>query len=205
MTSIKFITAFLLIGFSSCSQNSVNHKVDPAAVELNNKAMKLVQFTDNPDSLRKAISLLDRATSIDSNYFLGHYNKLTFYNQLREFDKAIATINKLIQLKPSAHDLYLTGGLLCEKIGDTISSQKYFQKSLTICNSVLDTMSSKNQDYEMLVSNKAVNLVMLGDTAKANEILEKLYNSQSDEERKKMTSSLMHKTKQELLERLMNN
>jgi tetratricopeptide (TPR) repeat protein len=200
MTTLKFITAFLLTGLCSCGQNSAKHKTDPAAVELNNKAMTLVQFIDNPDSSTKAISLLDKATLIDSDYFLGYYNKLMFYNQLKQFDKAIVTVNKLIQLRPSAHDLYLTGGLLHEKISDTVSSRNYFEKSLAICNKVLDTMSNKNRDYAMLVSNKAVNLVMLGDTVKANETLRQLYNSQSNEELKKVILSLMNKNKKELLD-----
>ncbi len=76
---------------------------------------------------------------------------------LKQFDKAVETMNECIRIKPSAHDLYLTGGILYEKIGDTISSKKYFQKSLTILNPVLDTMNSHHSDYEMLVSNKAFN------------------------------------------------
>ena len=199
MTTLKFITIFVLIALYSCGQKPTKYKVDPAAVDLNNKAMTLVRFIDNVDSSKKAISLLDNATSIDSNYFLGYYNKLMFFNQLKQFDKAVLTINKLIQLRPSAHDLYLTGGILYERIGDTISSKKYFEKSLTICNTVLDTMNKTNRDYEMLVGNEAVNLIMLGDEIKANELLKKLYDSQTDEALKKMTLSMMNKSKKELL------
>lgn len=200
MMTLKIITTFLLIALYSCGQKPVKHKVDPAAVELNNKAMTLVAFIDNVDSSKKAISLLDKATIIDSNYFLGYYNKLMFLNQLKEFDKAILTVNKLIQLRPTAHDLYMTGGMLYERIGDTISSKAYFEESLTICNNVLDTMSNKNRDYEMLVSNKAVDLIMLGDQIKANELLKTLYDSQTDDEIKKLTLSLMNKNKKELIE-----
>lgn len=162
--------------------------------------MELVAFMNDPDSSQKAISLLDKATAIDTNYFLGHYNKLMFFNQLKEYDKAILTINKLIQLRPSAHDLYLAGGILYERIGDTLSSKAYFTKSLTICANVLDTISFTNRDYEMLVGNKAINLIMLGDKENANEILKKLYDRQSDEELKKMTLSMMNKSKKQLLE-----
>lgn len=200
MTTLKFLTTFLLIGLCSCGQKSAKHKVDHAAVELNNKAMTFVPFIDNADSAKKAISLLDKATTIDSNYFLGHFNKLMFFNQLKQFDKAVLTVNKLIKLRPAAHDLYLTGGILYEQLGDPISSKSYFEKSLAICNSVLDTMSTKNRDYKMLVGNKAVNLIMLGEQAKANELLKQLYDSQTNEEQKKWTASLMNKNKKELLE-----
>jgi tetratricopeptide (TPR) repeat protein len=200
MKTLRFLTVFLLLGIWSCGQSAGKHKVDPAAVQLNNQAMTLVAFIYNSDSSRKAISLLDKATAIDSNYFLGHYNKLMFFNQLKQFDKAVFTVNKLIQLQPTAHDLYLTGGVLYEQLGDTISSKSYFKKSLSICNSVLDTMNTKNRDYEMLVGNKAVNLIMLRDQAKANELLKKLYESQTSEEQKKWTASLMNKNKKQILE-----
>jgi len=199
MTTLKFITIFVLIALYSCGQKPAKYKVNPAAVDLNNRAMTLVRFIDNADSSQKAISLLDNATSIDSNYFLGHYNKLMFFNQLKEFDKAVLTINKLIQLRPFAHDLYLTGGILYERIGDTISSKKYFEKSLTICNTVLDTMNKTNRDYEMLVGNKAVNLIMLGDEIKANELLKQLHDSQTDEDLRKKTLTMMKKSKKQLL------
>jgi tetratricopeptide (TPR) repeat protein len=200
MTTLKFITTFLLITLYSCGQKSAKYKVDSVAVELNNKAMTLVTFIDNADSSKKAISLLDKATTIDSNYFLGHCNKLMFFNQLKQFDKAVLTVNKLIRLRPFAHDLYLTGGILYERIGDTVSSKTYFTKSLTICSTVLDTMSVTNSDYEMLMGNKATNLIMLDNQQKANEILRKLYDKQTDEELKKNTLLMMNKSKKQLLE-----
>lgn len=91
---------------------------------------------------------------MDSDYFLGYYNKLMFLSQLNDYDKAVSTVNKLIELRPNANDLYLTGGLLYEKKGDTARALQYFQKSLAICNSVLDTMSQTNRDYEMLSNNR---------------------------------------------------
>ena len=122
-----------------------------------------------------------------------------FLYSLKQYDKAALTINNCIRLKPFAHDLFLTGGILYEKIGDTISSRKYFQKSLTLCNKALDTMNLSNSDYEMFVSNKAVNLIMLDKQAQAKEILKRLYERQTDQELKKMTLELMNKTKKELV------
>ncbi len=200
MTTLKLLTSFLFVGLCSCGQKPVTPKVDTAAVELNNKAMTLVPFIDNEDSIRKAITLLDNATSIDSSYFLGHFNKLMFYNQLKQFDKAVVTVNRLIRLRPDAHDLYLTGGILYERVGDTTASTNYFKKSLVICNKVLDTMNASNRNYQMLVENKAINLIMLGDTLAANQILIKLYESQTNEEQKKNTQSIMHKRKKELIQ-----
>ena len=122
-----------------------------------------------------------------------------FLYSLKQFDKAVETMNECIRIKPSAHDLYLTGGILYEKVGDTISSKKYFQKSLTILNSVLDTMKARNLDYEVLVSNKAVNLIMLDDNKSGNELLKVIADRQQEPELKEMTLSYMNKSKKELV------
>ncbi|OSZ79897.1 hypothetical protein CAP36_01115 [Chitinophagaceae bacterium IBVUCB2] len=209
MNTLKFITVFLLVASYSCGQQSKKHKPDPEAVQLNNQAMMLVPYIENADSSKKAITLLDQATTIDSNYFLGYSNKLMFYYQLQEFDKLILTNNKLIQLRPSAHDLYLSGGVFYHQIGDSISANRYFNKSLTICNAVLDTMNSKNRDFVMFTTNQAINLIMLNDSAKANKILKVLYENQPDDPQfdnveKKYIHSLMNKNKKELLD-MVNN
>ena len=209
MTTLQFITTFLLLTLYSCGQTPAKYKPDPEAVKLNNQAMSLVAFIDNVDSSKKAISLLDKATSIDSNYFLGYSNKLMFFFQLKQFDKLILTNNKLIQLRTSAHDLYLTGGMFYEQIGNTVSATRYFNKSLTICNAVLDTMNNMNRDFVMLTTNQAINLIMLNDSTNANNILKILYDNQPDDPKfdnveKKYIQSLMNKNKKELVDILYN-
>lgn len=199
MTFQKSIIAVLFIVLYSCGEKAGKNKVDSEAVDLNNRAMALLPSIHNPDSSKKAIALLDKATSVDSNYFLGHYNKLMFYAQLKEFNNAILTINQLIRLRPSAHDLYLTGGVLYEQSGDSISARRFYEKSLAICTITLDSMNKKNTAYEMLLGNKAINYIMLGDTTKANEILGTLLANQTDGEMKRITLSMMNKNRDELL------
>jgi tetratricopeptide (TPR) repeat protein len=143
---------------------------------------------------------LDSATQLDSNYFLGYYNKLIFLNQLKQYDKEIITINRLIRLRPNANDLYLTGGITYEKMGDDISSQDYFKKSLSICDKVLDTMNIHDRDYNMLAENKAVNLIMLVQRANGNFVLKQVYQSETDSLEKKWIHSLMNKSKSEIIE-----
>jgi tetratricopeptide (TPR) repeat protein len=128
-----------------------------------------------------------------------------FLYPLKQFDKAVSSINNCIRLRPKAHDLHLIGGILYEKMGDTISSYKYFQKSLAILSSVLDTMNIQNLSYEMLESNKAINLIMLGDYKTGNDLLKSIYNRQKEPELKAMTLSFMNKSKKELLEIMTSN
>jgi tetratricopeptide (TPR) repeat protein len=198
MTIPKFI--FLFVGLYSCGQKTTKHKVDKVCVELNNSAMAMVQYLKNTDSSQKAIRLLDSATTLDTNYYLGYFNKLMFLNSLRQHKKAILTTQNLIRLRPDAHDLYIIGGIFCEKINDTISSKNYFQKSLAICNTVLDIMNLKNSNYEMIMINKAVNLIMLNRNSEANILLKKLTGNQSDGEMKKITLSMMNLSKSQLIQ-----
>ena len=208
MKPLKLLFIFLIMGLYSCEQKSAKHKPDLEVIKLNNKIVPLVPFINNIDSSKKALEFLDSATSIDTNYFLGYYNKLMFLYALKEYNKAILAINNCIRIKPNAHNLYLTGGILYEKIGDTISSKSYFEKSLKICNSVLDTMKENNTNYIFLSTNKAVNLIMLGNTITANKTLKQVHDALSNEgefadAEKKYVLSFMNKNKIDLIEKIL--
>jgi len=205
---IKIKITLIIVSFSllacACGQKSDKLKINPTAVRLNNLAIDLSLYMDNNDSAGKAIKFLDSATSIDSNYFLGYYNKLMFLNQLKQYDKAIVTVNNLIRLKPNANDIYWNGGIIYEKIGDTVSSRFYFQKSLTICTKVLDTMNVNNKDYYMLVTNKAIDLIMLGHQTNGNLLLKEVFENQTDSFQKEMIHSFMNRSKSEIIEMVSN-
>jgi tetratricopeptide (TPR) repeat protein len=200
MTTQKIILVFLLIVLYSCGQNSAEYKVNKNAVNLNKNAMELVKYISNTDSAQKAINLLDSATGIDSNYYLGYFNKLMFLNNLKQYDKAISATKSLIKLRPNAHDLYILNGVFFEKVNDSISSKGCFEKSLAICNSVLGTMNLSNLDYEMIVINKAVNLIMLSKNAEANGLLNKFSKTQQEGKMKNITLSMINLSKKQLIE-----
>ena len=174
MNILKLICFFLLFGFYSCGQSTKKNKINSKAIKLFTEASKLMVFVKDIDSSKKALSLLDSSTIIEPDYYLGHFNKLVFLNRLKQFDKAVVTAGNLIRLRPNAHDLYIVRGVFSEKIGDTISSSKDFLNSLKICNSVLDTMNLRNPDYEMIMINKGVNLILLERNSEANILLKKI-------------------------------
>jgi len=202
MTTLKFITAFLLIALYSCGQNTAKRKVDPKVTALSNKIIPLVSHLDNSDSCKQALLYLDSATTIDNNFFNCYYNKLMFLCSLKQFDKAVQTLNECLRIAPRAGNLYFTGGVLYEKIGDTISSKKYFQKSMTIINSVLDTMKARNLDYEVLLNDKALNLIMLDDYKGGNDMLKAFADRQQERDLKEMALSYMNKSKKEIVDML---
>ena len=201
MKSLPFIVLCLSGFLFSCGQSHQKHKPNPAAVRLNDQAIGLEAF-NNMDSLRKALALLDSATSLDSNYFLGYYNKLSVLNQLKDYDRAIQTANHLIRLRPMANDLYSACAILYEKTGDTTAAKTYFTKSLSICNAVLDTMSRKNPSYDMLLLNKSVSMIMLGDSATGNQLLTQLNERHQADGWKELIAPFMGKSRKEIIEEL---
>ena len=134
-TTLKISIAICLL--CACKSNIKKHPPPPVSLKYYSQALGLMKFVKEKDSCRKAIQLLDKATSSDSNFFNAHYNKLLFLNELKDYKKCIAVINSLNRIKPNANDIYLLGGVFLDKIGDTTLANNYFSKSLEICSSVL--------------------------------------------------------------------
>ncbi len=199
MKTYTLVFILMLLALYSFGQKPTKHIVDPKAIKLNNEATKLLGYNNN-DSTLKGVYLLDKATEIDSNYYLAYSNKLTCLTQLRQYDKAIATAKRLIRFKPLAPDIYMMCGEIYDKINDTISSNIYFNKALALSNAYLDTMKVENINYDMFIMNKAVTLIMLNQQVEGNKLLKQLYNRQKYETFKEHIKSFMNKNKKELLE-----
>ncbi|HEX3768393.1 MAG TPA: hypothetical protein VHT72_08445 [Puia sp.] len=196
----KFLFAFLLISECSCGQQIKKPEVNHAAIALNDSAMDLIMCCGADENYRKAATLLDSATTIDSNYFLGYANKLICLGRLKEFKKAIVSVKNMMRIRPVAPDLYATCGFLYESTGDSASAGENFKKALILDEGLLDTMSIKNRDYDMLCYNKAVAVIMTGDQAKGNKLLKALYDRQTDNDYREMIGSMMNKSKRELVD-----
>jgi tetratricopeptide (TPR) repeat protein len=201
LKNIIIITAtmYLVVNFS-CRQSSKT-KINPEAVKLCTEATRLSIFAKYPDSSKKALILLDKATEIDSNYYLGYFNKFLFLSNLKQFEKSVLAATNLIRLEPNAHDIYIIRGIFYEKIGDSISSTKDFTKSLNICNKVLDTMKTNNQDYELIMMNRGVNLILLNKNDEADIFLKRINDLQKEGELKNITQSMIGMNKFQLIDK----
>lgn len=172
------------------------------AIRLNDSAMKvIVQRKDYSE----AISLLNQATQIDSDYYLGFANKLYFQLEEKQFDSALKTAKNLSRIKPGAPDYYVIIGVLNDLTGDSVSANKFYSEASTRYNAILDTMSSSNKEFDILSMNKAINLVLIGQQQRGNEILIKLYKKQNDSNYKELIASFMNKSKKKIMELYTNN
>ena len=79
---MRFLILFLLFGLHSFGQTGVSIDVltNSKAKQLNIQAIKIFKDSGN---LNLAISLLDSATNIDSNYYQAYLNKFNFQNSYK--------------------------------------------------------------------------------------------------------------------------
>jgi tetratricopeptide (TPR) repeat protein len=202
MTTPKLTIYLFLFTLVACGQKNSETKkdiVDPKAKQFNDSAVALIRSMKDEDS-QKAILLLDEAIKIDSTYFTAYWNKLSLQSQLKQYDRAIETGKQILKLNKISPYYYFIIATFYYRIGDTISANNYFKKTLAVCDIVLDTMSLKNRaTYEVVIMNKGVSLIFLGQQEEGNKILKQFYDSQTDTTYRMWTAAFMNKTKEEIL------
>src|SRR5204863_9405110 len=153
MITRKLSMCFLLLTLVACvEKNSTTKKyiVNPKAKQLNDSAIAMTRYMKDEDS-KKAILLLDQAIKIDSNYFTAYWNKLAIQSDIKQYDKAIETGKQILKLNKSPY-YYLLIATFYYRLGDTTSANNYFKKTSALCDTVLDTMSTKNKTtYEVVI------------------------------------------------------
>ena len=190
---------FLLITLSACGQRPETHKhlIDPKAGKLNDSALSIMEHSQD---YNKAIALLNQAIDIDSNFYLAYWNKTNFQLELNQFDSALATAKNLDRIKPESPEYFFFTGIIYYKMGDTIFSQKYFQELENCYEKILDTMNTSNKQYRNMLMTKALNLKIIGQQQKGNEILKTLRDSEKSDFQKEMIDSMMNESKERILD-----
>jgi len=203
LRQIKFIFTFIIL--SSCGQVSTDKKttIDAEARALNDSAVAL-HMTFDKENTMKAINLLDKATEIDSDYFLAHWNKYVFLNELNMNGKAFETLKTLELLRPENPELIMASGAFYENNGDSLTAIEKYRKANDIYERILDTMDNNGIQYSMQQSNHAINLILLRQEVKGRKILQDLYNNETDGAIKEMIQSYLTLSRQDFLDGKMN-
>jgi len=159
--------------YFSCAQPK--HQINPEAKKLNDSAMYMVVHT-MPDTVtyKKAITLINRAIKLDSNYFRAYINKFSFQTQVTQYDSALVTGKRIIKLRPDAYPIWQMMGSIYEEKGDTVTAKDYYNKALTACDKMLDTMRSGNMAYKITQTDKARYLILLRKEKEGRDILKSL-------------------------------
>lgn len=179
MQLFKFLTlSVILLLLISCSEQKKHESqgpYDPKAIELNNRAVKLINLYKN-DS---ALLLLDQAIDIDQSYYMPHSNKVTIYVSQADYKKAHRESELAIEKRPDLAEGWMMSGLLNEKLGDTIKAQQYYQKSIDLFEARISDPKKKDQ----IVANKlsrALSLILVGKEEEGKEELNKLKQENPD-------------------------
>src|ERR1041385_6989411 len=107
MKKIIFLLIPATIFFAACSNsNEEKHKpqFSSEAVKWNDSALSKYFYDNDSLTLVKKIALLDKATSIDSNFYVAYMNKLAFQNEAKQYKQALNTVMRIIRLSPQTPD-----------------------------------------------------------------------------------------------------
>lgn len=101
----------------------------PAAIEKNNQAVKLMF---HPDSLEKAILLLDEAIAIDRSYVLAYTHKSQCLDRLGRVPEALQTCLSAEEYALENPYYYTLKGIYLEKNGKVEDAHNAYQKSFML-------------------------------------------------------------------------
>lgn len=173
-----FTLSGFLILLISCSQQKKHENkgsYDPKAIELNNRAVKLMNQYKN-DS---AMFYLDEAIDLDETYYMPHSNKATIYISQANYKKALQESELAISKRPDLAEGWTMAGLLNEKLGDTIKAKQDYQKSIDLFEARINDPKKKDHIVANKLS-KALSLILVGNEKEGKEELNKLKQENPD-------------------------
>lgn len=169
---MKRVIYFLFILTSTVfGQNPYDTVFKPEVKNLLDSALPLVRSGD----LEKCLLIYERIVSIDSTNLLIYGNKEFFERKLKRYDKALITAKRMMHLMPNDTRYTLLTGLLYDRIGDSLNGRKYFEKTINLCDKILDTLKTDDDNNsKYLKLQKALALIFSGNEIGGNKLLMKL-------------------------------
>lgn len=128
---VSLLLTLMLCGIQCKSRSKDRYQPKPAAIALNNEAvMTTARDYKNPDSLRKAITLLDSAIVLDADYALAYGHKAEYLTRLGETSRALETLNTYLRRNPTDPYILMPTGMLYDKVGKKDSAMSCYQRAL---------------------------------------------------------------------------
>jgi tetratricopeptide (TPR) repeat protein len=139
----KYALFFIILIIASCndhekksdqSESNISNSPDSLAIELNNKAVKLMgDAAHTYDSLSgilydSAIVYLEQAIAIDSLYLLAYTNKAQALRRKGFLEESLQVLEQAENIKPDFAEVISAQGFLLEKMGKIeLANLKYDQ------------------------------------------------------------------------------
>ncbi len=200
--TLKYVVLFLICvsGFAPGNAQTKKHVTNPKAKQLNDQALKLYTTAgDKPDSLARINRMFDEAIKIDSYYYEGWSNKLSFQCHFDHFAEGLKTVKKMMRLFPKADEVDMFYGVLEYKTGHKAEAAAVFNKLLKKYNSLLEN-NKDNKNTKGLLFNKGVMLVLADKDAQGKALLRKIYEEEKDPMVKSNIAFYANSTKEQIID-----
>jgi len=185
----------LIATYSSCQEKKAVYNTE--AIQFNDKAVEFIK-TQNFDS---ALIYLNKATEIDTTYYVAYGNKCSVYCSLKDFRKALAETQKEITVKPDLAEAWTFAGMLNDKLGDTLNAIKCYKKSIEIFD---DRISNPDKEKYLVANklNRAISLILMGQEETGQNELKKLKDANPND---KSLDDFLNLSKKEYLNQIFND
>ena len=126
---------FMFLTLTSCNAQSnkklcCGHKPDSTVIVLNNQAVNVyTHWSNSPDSVKKAITLLDSAIEKDPDYQLAYANKAEYLKSQGNIAQALETLKAYLKRNPTEPYTLLGAGMFYEKMGNKKEAMDYYERA----------------------------------------------------------------------------
>ena len=187
------LSLFMFLTLTPCNAQSnkklcCGHEPDSTVIVLNNQAVNVyTHWSNSPDSVKKAMTLLDRAIEKDPDYQLAYANKAEYLKSQGNIAQALETLNAYLKRNPTEPYTLMGAGLFYEKLGNKKEAMDYYKRA----EANFKRLYEKDHDSVHEINRyAAIRLIEGPEKAKA------LYEAErdrlaSDEERRKVNDALV--------------
>ena len=129
------VSLFMFLTLTSCNAQGnkklcCGHKPDSAVIELHNQAVDAYTYHSNsPDSVKKAMTLLDRAIEKVPDYQLAYAHKAEYLKNQGDLTQALETLNAYLKRNPTEPYTLMGAGLFYEKLGNKKEAMDYYKRA----------------------------------------------------------------------------
>ncbi len=129
------LSLFMFLTLTSCNAQSnkklcCGHKPDSTVIVLNNQAVNVyTHWSNSPDSVKKAITLLDSAIEKDPDYQLAYANKAEYLKSQGNIAQALETLKAYLKRNPTEPYTLLGAGMFYEKMGNKKEAMDYYERA----------------------------------------------------------------------------
>ena len=129
------LSLFMFLTLTPCNAQSnkklcCGHEPDSTVIVLNNQAVNVyTHWSNSPDSVKKAMTLLDCAIDKDPDYQLAYAHKAEYLKNQGDLIQALETLNAYLKRNPTEPYTLLGAGIFYEKLGNKKEAMDYYKRA----------------------------------------------------------------------------